>query len=174
MSHRAQAFAELLARPDIRRATDLAHVTKPSVGTGFTALDIELPGGGWPSAHERLEKLEEATDIIRRLLDGEHVNHHGPHFDVVDAKLWDVPERPVPIGIAVSVPVTISVSIAVSVPRISIAIPRLSFGGLAARIRPLATNQANAGTQQDGPKSRHVHECRERGRSIIRRRRICW
>ncbi len=50
MSHRAQAFAELLARPDIRRATDLAHVTKPSVGTGFTALDIELPGGGWPSA----------------------------------------------------------------------------------------------------------------------------
>lgn len=65
-------------------------------------LNEHVVGGGWPSAHERLEKLEEATDIIRRLLDGEHVNHHGPHFDLVDAKLWDVPEQPVPIGIAVS------------------------------------------------------------------------
>lgn len=50
MSHRAQVLAELLARSDIRRATDLAHVTKPSVSTGFPALDTELPGGGWPSA----------------------------------------------------------------------------------------------------------------------------
>lgn len=50
MPHRAQVLAELLARSDIRRATDLAHVTKPSVSTGFPALDTELPGGGWPSA----------------------------------------------------------------------------------------------------------------------------
>ena len=50
MSHRAQVLAELLARSDIRRATDLAHVTRPSVSTGFPALDTELPGGGWPSA----------------------------------------------------------------------------------------------------------------------------
>lgn len=50
MSYRAQVLAELLARSDIRRATDLAHVAKPSISTGFPALDIELPGGGWPSA----------------------------------------------------------------------------------------------------------------------------
>ena len=33
----------------VHRAADLAHVASPSVSTGFACLDVELPGGGWPS-----------------------------------------------------------------------------------------------------------------------------
>lgn len=65
MSTRATALAELLSRSDIRRATDLARVARPSVPTGFPALDMQLPGGGWPSsalteilpAHEGIGEL---------------------------------------------------------------------------------------------------------------------
>jgi len=65
-------------------------------------LNEHVVGADWPAAHVRLEMLDEAAGIIRRLLDGEHVTHHGAHFDVVDAKLWDLPEERVPIGVAVS------------------------------------------------------------------------
>ncbi|MEU0086642.1 LLM class F420-dependent oxidoreductase [Streptomyces sp. NPDC006274] len=65
-------------------------------------LNEHVVGADWPAAHVRLDMLDEAAGIIRRLLDGEHVTHHGAHFDVVDARLWDVPEERVPIGIAVS------------------------------------------------------------------------
>ena len=38
----------------------------------------------------------------QRPLRGENVNHHGVHFDVENAKLWDLPESAPPIGVAVS------------------------------------------------------------------------
>ncbi len=62
-------------------------------------------GRGWPVVGLRHEMLSEAVDIIRQLLAGEEsVNYRGRHFDVEQAKLWDLPERRVPIGIAVSGP----------------------------------------------------------------------
>lgn len=67
-------------------------------------LNEHIVGAGWPAAHVRLEMLEEAVDIIRQLFTGESVSHHGPHFDVENAKLWDLPDTPTPIGIAVSGP----------------------------------------------------------------------
>lgn len=48
--------------------------------------------------------LEEAVEIIGTLFDGGNVNHHGTHFDVENAQLWDLPEARVPIGVAVSGP----------------------------------------------------------------------
>ncbi|MGW6413334.1 LLM class F420-dependent oxidoreductase [Streptomyces vinaceus] len=67
-------------------------------------LNEHIVGAGWPAAHVRLEKLEEAADIIRRMFTGENVSHHGAHFDVENARLWDLPDEPPPIGIAVSGP----------------------------------------------------------------------
>lgn len=67
-------------------------------------LNEHVIGAGWPAAHVRLEMLEEAADIIRRMFTGECVSHHGAHFDVENAKLWDLPDEPAPIGIAVSGP----------------------------------------------------------------------
>ncbi|WP_433546572.1 LLM class F420-dependent oxidoreductase [Streptomyces sp. CA-294286] len=71
-------------------------------------LNEHVVGAGWPAAHVRLEMLEEAVEIIRALFRGENVNHHGAHFDVENAKLWDLPgdeglDLP-GIGIAVSGP----------------------------------------------------------------------
>src|SRR5579871_5392468 len=66
-------------------------------------LNEHVVGRGWPAVGVRHEMLSEAVDIIRALLDGDRsVNHRGRHFDVEQARLWDLPERPVPIGIAVS------------------------------------------------------------------------
>ncbi|MFD6874126.1 MULTISPECIES: LLM class F420-dependent oxidoreductase [unclassified Streptomyces] len=65
-------------------------------------LNEHVVGPGWPAAHVRLAMLEEAVQIIRDLFDGGSVNHHGQYFDVENAKLWDLPDEPPPIGIAVS------------------------------------------------------------------------
>ncbi|SDL30864.1 LLM class F420-dependent oxidoreductase [Streptomyces indicus] len=65
-------------------------------------LNEHVVGGGWPSARVRLDMLEEAVGIIRALFAGGNVNHEGTHFDVADARLWDLPDEPVPLGIAVS------------------------------------------------------------------------
>ncbi|MFF7246961.1 LLM class F420-dependent oxidoreductase [Embleya sp. NPDC008237] len=65
-------------------------------------LNEHVIGGGWPAADVRQEMLGEAVQIIRALFAGGYVDHHGTHFDVESAKLWDLPDRPPPIGIAVS------------------------------------------------------------------------
>ncbi|MFG2711013.1 LLM class F420-dependent oxidoreductase [Streptomyces goshikiensis] len=65
-------------------------------------LNEHVVGPGWPAAHVRLGMLEEAVEIIRALFAGGSVNHHGQYFDVEDARLWDLPEQPPPIGVAVS------------------------------------------------------------------------
>src|SRR3954454_21880995 len=65
-------------------------------------LNEHVVGGGWPGADVRHEMFVEATRIIRELFDGGYVNFRGEHFDVESAKLWDLPEKRVPIGIATS------------------------------------------------------------------------
>jgi G6PDH family F420-dependent oxidoreductase len=65
-------------------------------------LNEHVVGQRWPAVGERHEMLEEAVGIIRSLLDGEHVNHRGKHFDVDSAHLYDLPDDRVPIGLAVS------------------------------------------------------------------------
>lgn len=65
-------------------------------------LNEHVVGGGWPPVDVRHEMLEEALKIIRGLFAGGYVNHHGTHFDVESARLWDLPDRPPPIGVAAS------------------------------------------------------------------------
>jgi alkanesulfonate monooxygenase SsuD/methylene tetrahydromethanopterin reductase-like flavin-dependent oxidoreductase (luciferase family) len=48
------------------------------------------------------EMLAEAVCIIRDLLDGGYVNFKGTHFRVDAARIWDLPDRSVPLGVAVS------------------------------------------------------------------------
>ena len=42
------ALADILARADVWRGDRLAAAPLPVLGSGFAALDAELPGGGWP------------------------------------------------------------------------------------------------------------------------------
>ncbi|OQD53587.1 LLM class F420-dependent oxidoreductase [Streptomyces phaeoluteigriseus] len=69
------------------------------VGSG-EALNEHILGDAWPPAHVRLEMLEEAIQIMRRLFTGEEVNHVGTHYTVENARLYTVPEEPVPIDIS--------------------------------------------------------------------------
>ncbi len=65
-------------------------------------LNEHVVGGGWPAADVRQDMLAEAVEIIRALFGGGYVNHHGEHFDVESARLWDLPDTVPPIGVAVS------------------------------------------------------------------------
>jgi G6PDH family F420-dependent oxidoreductase len=65
-------------------------------------LNEHVIGRGWPSANVRHEMLGEAVGIIGRLFTGGYVDFVGEHFRVDSAKLWDLPERRVPIAVAVS------------------------------------------------------------------------
>jgi G6PDH family F420-dependent oxidoreductase len=46
--------------------------------------------------------FDEALQIIRGLLDGDRLSFSGEYFEVPEARLWDLPERRVPIGVAIS------------------------------------------------------------------------
>jgi G6PDH family F420-dependent oxidoreductase len=65
-------------------------------------LNEHVVGKGWPTVARRHEMLREAIHIIRELFTGELVDWKGDHFEVDSARLWDVPETPVPIAAAVS------------------------------------------------------------------------
>lgn len=69
------------------------------VGTG-EALNEHILGDAWPRASVRMEMLEEAVQIMRRLFTGDEVSHHGTHYKVENARLYTVPDEPVPIDIS--------------------------------------------------------------------------
>ncbi|HEY4460542.1 MAG TPA: TIGR03557 family F420-dependent LLM class oxidoreductase [Pseudonocardiaceae bacterium] len=65
-------------------------------------LNEHVVGKAWPPANVRHEMLGEAIGIIGRLFTGGYVDFAGQHFRVDSAKLWDLPERRVPLAVAVS------------------------------------------------------------------------
>jgi G6PDH family F420-dependent oxidoreductase len=66
------------------------------VGTG-EALNEHILGQPWPSAEERLEMLEEAVYVIRELLSGRLITHHGRHYTVQTARIYSAPQVPPPV-----------------------------------------------------------------------------
>jgi G6PDH family F420-dependent oxidoreductase len=69
------------------------------VGSG-EALNEHILGDPWPSAGVRLEMLEEAIEVIRRLHEGEMISYHGMYYEVQDARIYTLPEQPVPIYVS--------------------------------------------------------------------------
>jgi G6PDH family F420-dependent oxidoreductase len=73
------------------------------VGSG-EALNEHVLGDPWPSAGERLAMLEEAVEVIRLLhaagRRGESISHHGDFYEVQDARIYTVPDQPVPIYVS--------------------------------------------------------------------------
>lgn len=73
-----------------------------ALGSG-EASNEHVTGDRWPPKEERTQRLEECVDVIRRLLAGEEVTHHG-RVTVDRARVWERPEVPPRlIGPAVSV-----------------------------------------------------------------------
>ena len=73
------------------------------VGTG-EALNELVTGGRWPSPQERLARLREAIDIIRRLWEGKELTYDGSYYTVSDATLFTLPTTPPPILVGVGSP----------------------------------------------------------------------
>ncbi|GGO70903.1 TIGR03557 family F420-dependent LLM class oxidoreductase [Nocardioides deserti] len=69
------------------------------VGTG-EALNEHILGGPWPSLDVRLEMLEEAVDLMRELWTGETVTRQGKHYSVDTARLYTLPDQPVPVYVS--------------------------------------------------------------------------
>ncbi|WP_030163640.1 TIGR03557 family F420-dependent LLM class oxidoreductase [Spirillospora albida] len=65
-------------------------------------LNEHVVGRGWPSVDVRHAMFAEAVEIIKELLAGGYVTYQGEHFRVDSAKLYDLPDEPVPVGIAAS------------------------------------------------------------------------
>jgi G6PDH family F420-dependent oxidoreductase len=69
------------------------------VGSG-EALNEHILGDRWPAADTRLEMLEEAVHVIREMFTGDVVSHLGDHYEVEHARLYELPEQPVPIFVS--------------------------------------------------------------------------
>jgi G6PDH family F420-dependent oxidoreductase len=65
-------------------------------------LNEHVIGQGWPAVGERQDRLEEAVAIIRSLHAGETVTWEGEYYRLDQAKVWDLPDRAIPIAVAVS------------------------------------------------------------------------
>jgi G6PDH family F420-dependent oxidoreductase len=63
------------------------------VGTG-EALNEHILGDPWPEIDVRLEMLEEAVGLMRRLWSGGLVSHHGTYYRVQDARIYTLPQQP--------------------------------------------------------------------------------
>ena len=87
----AQAFATL----------EVMNPGRVFIGVGSSEAMNELPlGVEWPEPAEQLERLEEALEIIGRLLDGERLDFEGRHFRTKSAFLYTRPERRVPVYVS--------------------------------------------------------------------------
>ncbi|HEX4504085.1 MAG TPA: TIGR03557 family F420-dependent LLM class oxidoreductase [Alphaproteobacteria bacterium] len=72
-----------------------------AVGAG-ERLNEHVTGARWPSTPERHAMLGEAIDIFRLLWTGEVHTHKGEHFEINHARLYDPPEKPIPVIVGVS------------------------------------------------------------------------
>ena len=69
------------------------------VGTGEW-LNEHVTGARWPRPDERREMLREAVGLMRSLWSGESVTHRGEHFTVEGARLFSLPDDPIPVFVA--------------------------------------------------------------------------
>jgi coenzyme F420-dependent glucose-6-phosphate dehydrogenase len=93
----AQAFATMALLYDDRVVL--------GVGTGEALNEIAVSGMGWPEFKERFARLREAVALIRELWTSDDVNFEGEYYTLVNARIYDRPQRPVPVYVAAGGPV---------------------------------------------------------------------
>jgi G6PDH family F420-dependent oxidoreductase len=77
------------------------------LGSG-EALNEHVIGGYWPETPERINRMFEAVEIIRKLFGSrdKDVKYAGKYFKLETTRLWTLPDRLPPILIATAGPVT--------------------------------------------------------------------
>ncbi|MGW7046885.1 TIGR03557 family F420-dependent LLM class oxidoreductase [Streptomyces avermitilis] len=69
------------------------------LGSG-EALNEHILGDPWPEASQRMDMLEEAVQVMRRLFTGEQTTHRGRHYTVENARLYTLPDEPPPLYVS--------------------------------------------------------------------------
>lgn len=76
------------------------------LGSG-EALNEHVAATYWPEAHVRLNMMQEAIGMIKKLFTGKVAKHDdGQYFKMERVKLWTLPETPPPILVATAGPIT--------------------------------------------------------------------
>jgi coenzyme F420-dependent glucose-6-phosphate dehydrogenase len=75
------------------------------LGSG-EALNEHVVAAYWPEVAERINRMFESVEIMRKLFTGQEVKHAGQHYKMETLRLWTMPEQPPPIFVATAGPVT--------------------------------------------------------------------
>ena len=77
------------------------------LGSG-EALNEHILGQYWPETPERINRMFEAIEIIKKLFGsrGKDVKHEGKYYKLESTRLWTMPDEPPPIFIATAGPIT--------------------------------------------------------------------
>jgi coenzyme F420-dependent glucose-6-phosphate dehydrogenase len=75
------------------------------VGTGEALNEIAVSGREWPDFKERFARLREAVRLMRALWTEDTVDFQGDYYTLVNANIYDRPEKPVPVYVAAGGPV---------------------------------------------------------------------
>ena len=75
------------------------------LGSG-EALNEHVVADYWPEAPERINRMFEAIEIMRKLFSGKDVKHKGEFYKMETMRLWTMPEKPPPIYVATAGPIT--------------------------------------------------------------------
>jgi len=70
------------------------------VGTGESMNEVPPLGIEWPGFRERFDRLVEAVELIRELLDHDHVSFEGKYYKTRNATVYERPKEKVSISIA--------------------------------------------------------------------------
>jgi len=75
------------------------------VGAGESLNEVAVTGIDWPPPKERLARLREAIELIRKLWTQDLVTFDGEYCHTLNATIYDRPNQPVPIYISAGGPV---------------------------------------------------------------------
>jgi len=75
------------------------------VGAGESLNEVAVTAAEWPSPKERLARLREAVDLIRKLWSDDLVTYDGQYYHTLNATIYDRPDQPIPIYISAGGPV---------------------------------------------------------------------
>jgi coenzyme F420-dependent glucose-6-phosphate dehydrogenase len=124
------------------------------IGSG-EALNEHVVGGYWPEAPERVRRMFEALEIIRKLFSGKDVKQKGVFFSLQSTRLWTMPDAPPPIYVASAGPYTTRKTGELADGLIT---PAASLDKLAGILDNFATGARKAGKDPDEmPKLLQVH-----------------
>jgi G6PDH family F420-dependent oxidoreductase len=82
----------IIAQAAATTATLMPGRFRLGVGSG-EALNEQIFGDRWPQADVRLEMLEEAVEVIRKLWQGGETQHHGEHYVLERARIYSLPDQ---------------------------------------------------------------------------------